>query len=127
MVAYERLDAWKVCHDLVLAVHRVAESLPESRDGGVIEDLMRAAILAAAKIARGAGTHHRQLFRRCVDLAAGHLGELSYHLRLARDQGILSHAKWQELDALRGRAAFYARKLYLSLGPSPDAGAASDL
>ena len=54
MSAFERLDAWKVCHELVLALHRFIKSLPDSQqDDALICDVMRAAILATGKIARG--------------------------------------------------------------------------
>ena len=127
MSAFERLDAWKVCHELVLALHRFIKSLPDSQqDDALICDVMRAAILATAKIARGSGTHHRRMFQRCVDLAAGQLGELGYHLMMAREFGVLPPEKWKEFDVLRGRAVFYTFKLYISLGVSPDAGTSPD-
>jgi len=127
MSAFERLDAWKVRHELVLALHRFIKSLPDSQqDDALICDVMRTAILATAKIARGSGAHHRRMFQRCVDLAAGHLGELGYHLMMAREFGVLPPEKWKEFDALRGRAVFYTFKLYISLGMRPDAGTSPD-
>jgi four helix bundle protein len=125
MLTFERLDAWKVCHELALAAFRVVRSLPESSDSDLLSDLVRSAILAPAKIARGSGTRSRRMFLQCVALAAGHLAELAYYLRLANDLGVLPADKWQELDALRGRAAFYTWKLLDSFGPEPDSGASA--
>lgn len=120
MLAYERLDAWKVSHELAIAVVGVVRSLPESQDNGLMGDLVRAAILAPAKIARGWGTHQRRMFLHCVAMASGHLAELSDYLRLAHETGLLPAEKWKELDAIRGRAAFYTGKLLSSFGPGPD-------
>ena len=125
MLTFERLDAWKVCHALALAAFRVVRSLPESSDSDLLSDLVRSAILAPAKIARGSGTRSRRMFLQCVGLAAGHLAELAYYLRLANDLGVLPEDKWQELDALRGRASFYTWKLLDSFGPEPDSGASA--
>lgn len=120
MMTYQRLDAWKVSHHLTLAVYAATKELPAPETDDLRSRLRHVAMMAPAKLANGAGRQHRGMFRRCVDLAAGFLSELAYLLRVARDLGVLSEEKWQELDALRGRAAFYTWKLYLSLMPKPE-------
>lgn len=121
MMSYHRLDAWAVSHELTLAVYRATRTFPSPAGDHLRDGLRRAAMMAPAKLANGAGRRHRGMVRRSVDLAAGFLSELAYGLRLARELGLLAEEKWQELDALRGRAAFYTWKLYLSLMPKPDA------
>lgn len=118
MMAYQRLDAWKVCHELTLAVYRATKEFPVHGDD-LRGQLRHVALMAPAKLAHGAARQQRGTVRRCVDLAAGFLAELAYLLRVAREFGLLGNGQWQELDALRGRAAFYTWKLYLSLVPKP--------
>ena len=50
--AYEDLDAFKACHQLTLAVHRLAEKL-EERDATLSGHLWAAALCASSRIARG--------------------------------------------------------------------------
>jgi four helix bundle protein len=114
MATYHDLDAWKVSHALVLATYQATTPLSETGTDLLLA-LRRTALKAAGRLARGAGIQHRKAFAACVDLAAGYLAEFAYHLRFARDTGVLRREVWQELDALRGRAAFYTWKLYLSL------------
>ncbi|NIM51524.1 MAG: four helix bundle protein [Gemmatimonadales bacterium] len=118
MMPFERLDAWKACHQLVLATYRATDALPVEDGDNLKVYLRRAAILAPAKIARGSASRNRGVFRKWVDVALGYLAEMAYLLHLAVDLEFLPAQSWRELDQLRGRAAFYAWKLYLSLAPS---------
>jgi four helix bundle protein len=121
---YRKLDAWKVCHDLCLAVYRATDKLEDGRDGGLVGDLRLAALLAPAKLAHGSARGSTKAFQRFVDLTLGYLSEISYNLELARAIGTIPEDTVKELDALRGRAAFYTWKLYLSLLPQPPDAAA---
>jgi hypothetical protein len=77
-----------------------------------------AAIIAPARIARGAGSLSRRRFAACLDRVLGALSELGYLLALARRAGALPEAAYRELETLRGRARFYVTKLLLTL-PAP--------
>ncbi len=116
---YERFDAWKVCHELVLAVYKTTESWPDG--DGVKSHICRSAIRAPAKIANGSARRNRTAFRRFVLISLGHLSELAYLFHLALDLELLTKENWQKLDHIRGRASFYTWKLFLSLAPSPGA------
>ncbi len=125
-MSYECLDAWKVCHELVLAVYRATDNGPEEQPGGCIEQLRFAAVLAPAKLAHGSARTSRKVFQRFVELVLGYLAEVAYHLRLSEEQGILPESTVRQLSALRGRATFYTQKLYRSLACSTDAGPPRD-
>src|SRR4029077_3257541 len=64
--AYEDLDAFKACHQLTLAVHRLAERL-EERDATLSGHLWAAALCASSRIARGSAFRNRRMFAACVD------------------------------------------------------------
>lgn len=114
MRTFEKLDAWKACHELVLAVYRATDELPERER--LLRDRMRAAALVApAKLANGSARQDRQAFLRHVALAGGFLAEFGYVLQLAKERELIRPRTVRELDALRGRATFYAWKLYDSL------------
>ena len=117
MKAYEELDAWKVCHELTLGVYETTKPMLDS-EPDIAHQLRLAALLAAAKLARGAGTGNTVMFRECAGMSAGHLSEVSYYLNIAHVMGLVSDAARQKLDALRGRALFY---LWKHLCPAPPA------
>jgi four helix bundle protein len=123
MSAYEDLDAFKACHQLTLAMHRVKEKL-EERDADLAGQLWAAALIASSRIARGSGFRNRRMFTACVDRTLGALAEISYHLEMGRTMGLISKTDHRELESLGGRALFYAMKLAVSLGPDPAAGSA---
>jgi four helix bundle protein len=117
MMGYEKLDAWKVCHELTLGVYEATKPLVES-EPGIAHQLRLAALLAAAKLARGAGTGSKIMFRQCAEMAAGHLSEVRYYLNIAHVMGLVSECVRGKLDALRGRANFY---IWKQLCPTPPA------
>ena len=119
---YERFDAWKVCHEMVLAVYKATEQFPVEDGDGLRARFRRSAILAPAKIANGSARRNRTAFRRFVLISLGHLSELAYLFHLALDLELLTKENWQKLDHIRGRASFYTWKLFLSLAPSPGTG-----
>jgi four helix bundle protein len=110
MMSYQKLEAWKTCHALVLAVYQATEG-KHKQDPDLIERLRYTAMRAASKIAFGSGTGHRKMFMRAVMYSAGYLAEFTYHLTMARVMGILPERACSQLDGLRGRATFYTRRL----------------
>lgn len=120
MTSYQDLDAFKACHALTLAVHRVTEKFAE-RDGELAGQLWASALIASSRIARGSGFRHRRMFAVCADRTLGALAEISYHLEIAWAMDLVSAEDRQELESLGGRALFYVMKLAMSLEPDPSA------
>lgn len=112
MLAHERLQAWKLCHELVLAVYGVTGSFPKHELYGLTSQARRAAFSAAVNIAEGSAKRGSTEFRRFLDISVGSLAELAYTLRLARDLEILSVDDWNRVDALRRRAGYVTWQLY---------------
>ena len=115
MLAHERLHAWKLCHELVLAVYGVTASFPKHELYGLTSQARRAAFSAAANIAEGAAKRGSAEFGRFIDISIGSLAELAYTLRVAKDLQLLSEDDWTSVDALRRRAGFVTWRLYRSI------------
>jgi len=116
---YEDLDAFKACHHLTLAVHRVVETI-EERDATLAAQLWGAALCASSRIARGSGFRNRRKFAACVDRTLAALAEISFYLEVGCAMDLISKEERQELESLGGRALFYSMKLVTSLaGGSP--------
>jgi four helix bundle protein len=50
MSRYEKLHAWRECHELALAVYRVTKRFPDDERYGLASQTRRAAFSAAANI-----------------------------------------------------------------------------
>ena len=116
MLAHERLHAWKLCHELVLAIYEATNSFPKHELYGLTSQARRAAFSAAANIAEGSAKRGPAEFRRFIDMSIGSLAELAYILRLVRDLELLPVDEWNRLEALRGRAGFTTWRLYQAIG-----------
>jgi len=112
MLAYERLHAWKLCHELVLAVYAATMSFPKHELYGLTSQARRAAFSAAVNLAEGAAKRGSLEFRRYIDISIGSLAELAYTMRLAKDLGLLSSQEWDRVDDVRRRAGFTTWRLY---------------
>jgi four helix bundle protein len=117
MLPFEKLDAWKACHQLTLAVYRATASYPPDERFGLTSQSRRAAISAAANIAEGSAKRGPREFRRYLDISLGSLSEVAYLLQLARDLGHLRDQEWETLVALRERCGLLVWRLYQSLRP----------
>src|SRR5712691_691321 len=111
--AYEDLDAFKACHQLTLAVHRLAEKL-EERDATLSGHLWAAALCASSRIARGSGFRNRRMFAACVDRKLEALSEIAYYHGMRYAMGLTPKDEHQEIEGLGGRALIYSTRRGMS-------------
>ncbi len=88
MLLYEKFEAWKVSHELALAVYHVTK-WPQSERYHLTSQTRRAALSIPTNIAEGSAKQGTREFRRYLDISLGSLSELSYLLRFAKDLGFL--------------------------------------
>jgi four helix bundle protein len=115
MLPHERFQAWKLCHELVLAVYRHTQGWPSQERYGLTAQIRRAAASAAANFSEGSAKRGSKEFRRYIDISLGSLAETSYFLLLARDLGLSTPDEWQVLEELRRRAGGLTWRLARSL------------
>jgi four helix bundle protein len=104
MTPYERLDAWRLCHELVLAVYRLTSTWPTQERYGLVSQVRRAATAIPTNIAEGSAKRGPREFRRYLDISLGSLSELTYLLRLAHDLGYLNAEELAAIEETRNRA-----------------------
>ena len=117
MARHERFLAWQRAHQLTLAVYESSGGWPVTERYGLTAQARRAAASIAANIAEGAARQGSREFRRFLNIALGSLGELDYHLRLARDLDMLDEEAWKRLVEIGGEAG----RLIMGLKKSLDA------
>src|SRR3989441_13212597 len=116
MLAHERLQAWKLCHELVLAVYAATSSFPKHELYGLTSQARRAAFSAAVNIVEGAAKRGPAEFRRFLDISVGSLAELVYALRVARDLKLWDESGWTALERVRRQAGLMTWRLYSAVG-----------
>jgi four helix bundle protein len=117
MLPYERFEAWRRAHELVIAIYTATRRWPQEERYGLVSQIRRAVFSVASNIAEGSAKHGNAEFRRYLDICIGSLSEVSYALRVALDIGIIGKEEFTSLDALRNHAGIAVWKLYKSMGP----------
>ena len=113
---YERLHAWRACHELTLATYRFTQGFPSHELYGLRSQMRRCAASAAANLAEGSAKRGVGEYRRFVDIAVGSLAELSYFVLLARDLEYLTSESHQEFQSQCASAGRLTMALNRSLG-----------
>ncbi|HMJ58107.1 MAG TPA: four helix bundle protein [Gemmatimonadales bacterium] len=115
MLGYEKLQAWQLCHQLLLAVYEATKGFPKHELYGLTSQARRAAFSSAVNIVEGSAKRGPREFRRFLDISLGSLAELSYTLRVARDLNLIDDSEWKVLDRLRRQAGMLTWKLYAAV------------
>ena len=115
---YDRFEAWKVSHELALAVYSATRGWPRSELYGLTSQLRRAALSAPTNIAEGSAKRGPAEFRRFLDYSLGSLSELAYLLRFAHDTQFLTDEAWARLQQMRDKAAILTWRLSRSMATS---------
>ena len=117
-MAYERLRAWTLAHQLVLGVYRATRGWPSEERYGLTSQVRRAAVSVAAALAEGAAKRGAGDYRRFVDIALGSVSEVAYLLRLAHELDLLDSSAYAALDDLRKRTGGLIWRLARALDQS---------
>jgi four helix bundle protein len=112
MMPYEKLHAWRACHDLYVTLYAVSSRWPRDERFGLTAQLRRASLSAGSCIAEGVVKRGQLEFARYLGMATASLSEVSYQLRAARDVGIATAADFEKLEALREKASRMTWRLY---------------
>lgn len=115
MLGHERLEVWKLAHELTLSVYRSTATWPTTEKYGLTAQIRRAAAAIPTNLAEGAAKHGPREFRRFADIALGSIAEVAYLLLLAKDLGMLAEPDYSRLDTLRKRTGGLTWRLVRAL------------
>ena len=99
---YRDLLVWEKAHRLTLTVYKNTRSFPIDERFGLTSQIRRASASIAANLAEGCGRRSDGEMGRFTQIAMGSGAELSYHLLLARDLGLLEAEIYQILGSALG-------------------------
>jgi len=94
---FKKLIVWEKAHALMIAVHRIAQSIRRSYDVALRSQMNRAALSIPTNIVEGRRQVSDAEFARFLRIALNSGFELEYHLLAARDIGAISET---DSDAL---------------------------
>lgn len=112
---YERLEAWKACHELAVLVYRATMTWPRDERYGLVSQARRAASSAAANLVEGSARRGTRELARFTSIALGSLSEIEYLILLARDAGIIGVDEWRLLAGHVARAGQLTGGLHRAL------------
>ena len=96
---YKDLMVWEKAHKLTLALYRETSTFPKEERFGLTSQVRRASSSIPANLAEGCGRRSDGEMGRFIQIAMGSGAELSYHLLLCRDLGILGTAEFSRLSS----------------------------
>ena len=102
---YRENRAWQACDNLAVAVYRATEGYPGHERYGLVSQMRRAAVSAAANVAEGYGRATVRDLLRFLYQARGSLYEVGYFLHLSTRLGYLGQEGRDALQARQGQAA----------------------
>ena len=111
---YKDLRVWEKAHTLTLEIYKETQRLPKEERFGITSQIRRAASSIPANLAEGCGRRSEGEMARFIQIAMGSGAELSYHLLLCRDLGMLPPQDFNRLasatdEVMRMLSALAAR------------------
>src|SRR5438046_10585562 len=96
---YRDLRVWEEAHRLTLSVYKATQTFPREERFGLTSQIRRASASIGANLAEGCGRRSDGEMARFVQIAMGSGAELSYHLLLTRDLGLISKPSFMQLQS----------------------------
>jgi four helix bundle protein len=96
---YLDLLVWEKAHALTLALYRSTQCFPAEERFGLTSQIRRSCSSIPANLAEGCGRRSDGEMARFVQIAMGSGAELSYHLLLSRDLGLLNSSEYARLNS----------------------------
>ncbi|MFH1286886.1 MAG: four helix bundle protein [Candidatus Magasanikbacteria bacterium] len=87
--SYEKLDVWKLGHELRLKVYILVKFLPKDEQYGLSSQIKRSSASICANVAEGHGRFHYQENIQFCRVARGSLAETKDHLTFIRDAKLI--------------------------------------
>ena len=97
MKSIEDLEVFKKVHVLTLKLYKITAKFPQEEKFGLISQIRRASSSVGANLMERCHRINRKEFRQFVGIARGSIGELKYHLLLAKDLEYIKEDLYQQI------------------------------
>lgn len=86
----EELSVFKKSHELTLHLYQLTAQFPPEEKFGLVSQIRRASSSICANLLEGNHRNHVKEYRQFAGISRGSVGELKYHLLLAKDLKYIS-------------------------------------
>jgi len=115
----ENLDVFKKSHLLTLNLYNLTKKFPLDEKFGLISQIRRASSSVCANLIEGSHRNNRAEYRQFCGVARGSVGELKYHILLAKDLGYINVNEYNKLIKEIDSISKMLYNLIQSLTPTP--------
>src|SRR5512138_1428054 len=97
MFNFEKLETWHEAIAFADLVYSLSRNFPSEERFGLTNQMRRAAVSISSNIAEGCSRSSKADYARFLELAAGSLYEVVSQATIARRNGLLTEADYQEI------------------------------
>ena len=94
---FKDLDAWRVAHQLVLAIYKITQEFPKEELYGLTNQIRRAVVSIVSNIAEGFNRSSYSEKARFYTIALGSVAEVQSQMEVAKDLGYVTLETYDEL------------------------------
>ncbi len=94
---FEKLEAWQLARELVLAIYNVSKNFPANEQYGLISQINRAVISVASNLAEGSSRMSQKDQAHFSQLAYSSLMEVICQLNIAKELGFIRKEEYEKL------------------------------
>ncbi len=105
----EDLDVFKKSHILTLKLYEHTKQFPSEEKYGLISQIRRASSSVCANLMEGSHRNNIGEYRQFVGISRGSIGELKYHLLLAKD---LNYIDIEDFEKIYNEINIISKMLY---------------
>ncbi|AGB42146.1 S23 ribosomal protein [Halobacteroides halobius DSM 5150] len=92
----EDLDVFQKAHKLTIDLYKTTDSFPKEEKYGLVSQIRRASSSINSNLMEGSHRKTQGEYKQFVGIARGSVGELKYHILLAKDLDYISEEKYLE-------------------------------
>jgi four helix bundle protein len=97
MFNFEKLETWQEAIAFADLVYQLTRNFPDAERFGLTSQMRRAAVSVSSNLAEGCSRSSRPDYARFVEIATGSVFEVVSQAAIARNQGFLDPAEYEQL------------------------------
>ncbi|GAB6099425.1 four helix bundle protein [Halanaerocella petrolearia] len=90
----EDLDVFKKSHGLTVDLYKLTNDFPDQEKFGLVDQIRRASSSINANLMEGSHRNTDGEYKQFIGIARGSVGELKYHLLLAKDLNYITKKQY---------------------------------
>jgi four helix bundle protein len=110
-----KLQVWKLAHEMTMDVYRVADELPKKEQYNLTSQMKRSSSSVPTNIIEGQARQYNKEFKQFLYIAKASNAETKYHLFLSKELGYISPDNYEMISNKSDRITMMLNKLISSI------------